>query len=95
MFIFIYFADAAGTWRSLAKLLSRNYITTGYIHAQILENFSEEIKCHNKPPLYLLPSSDLNSHRLLYEVNNMRQDVYNQTSLQRHTCPSTTNPYCR
>jgi hypothetical protein len=56
--------------------MSHYGITIGHINAGILENFPEETKCHDKKPLYFLPSSDLKSQQLLYEVNYMGLDVH-------------------
>jgi hypothetical protein len=54
----------------LAKHLSHYGITFGQIHIRMVEKFSEVTECHNKVPLYLLPSSDQKSQHFLREVNN-------------------------
>lgn len=71
--------------------MSQHGITFGQIQNRIFKEFLEEITYHNEMPLYVLPSSDFKSQKLLYEVNITKLDVRTQTPLQRHTCPSAMN----
>lgn len=62
--------DIGEPWYSMAKIMSHYGITIGQLRIGILEQFSEETECHNREPLYFLPSSDQKSQHFLYEVNN-------------------------
>jgi hypothetical protein len=63
-----FWADVAEPWHSMAKHMYHYGVTFAKIPTGILE-LSEEIECHNREPLYILPSSDEKAQHLLYEVS--------------------------
>jgi hypothetical protein len=68
----------------MAKLISHYGITIGQIRIGMLEKFSEETECHNRQPLYFLPSSDQKSQHFLYEVNNKGLSRLNLLKYKRY-----------